>query len=91
MATDTTQSTDELDAFQRYINERHNGSLNGHTVDEAIAEFREHQRQLADLREKVRESEESAEREGTQPLTKERLDAMLAEEDKKLRAEGVLK
>ncbi len=91
MSTDTTQSSDELDEFHRYINDFHDGSFNGHTIDEAIEEFKEHQRQLAELREKVRKSEESAEREGTQPLTKQRLEAMLAEEDKKLREEGILK
>lgn len=91
MATDSPHTTDELAEFQRYINEHHNGTLNGHTVDQAIAEFKQHQRELAELREKVRQSEESAEREGTQPLTKERLDSMIEEVNTELRNEGVLK
>jgi len=90
MGNDSTLTT-ELEEFQHFINDHHNGLLNGHTVDEAIAEFKEHKRQLAELREKVRKSEESAECEGTQPLTKKRLEAMLAGEDRKLREEGVFK
>jgi len=85
MATDTTQSPDELDAFQRYINERHNGSLNGHTVDEAIAEFREYQRQLAECRAKIQAGLDSADTEGTQPLTEERLNTLIEKADQQLK------
>ena len=89
MATDITQ-TSELDAFQRYVEERCGGSLNGHTLAEAIADFREYQRQLAALREKLRLSEESAERDGTRPLTDEIMADTFARLDAELRGEGTV-
>lgn len=86
MATDTVV-TSELDAFQRYIDERCGGSLNGHSLAESIDEFREYRKQLSAVRERLRLSEESAERDGTRVLTDEimnetfgRLDAKLDQE-----------
>jgi len=87
MATDITNQS-ELDAFKLYIDERCGGSLNGHSLAEAIGEFREYQQQLTALREKLRLSEESAERDGTILMTDKvveeryrRLNAELAKEE----------
>lgn len=67
----TTEVQNELDAFNRYIAERCGGSLNGHTLEEAVQEFREYQRELAEVRAKVQEAIESSEREGSRPLNDE--------------------
>jgi len=64
MATDISNKS-ELDTFKRYIDERCGGSLNGHSLEEAIEEFRAYQDQLFAMRERLRLSEESAERDGT--------------------------
>lgn len=77
----------ELEAFNRYVVERLGGSLGGQTLEEALAKFREYQRQLSKLKAKIQQSEESAAREGTRPMTDDviadrhaRLDQLLAEE-----------
>jgi len=79
----------ELDTFKRYIDERCGGSLNGHSLAEAIQEFREYQQQLAALQERLRLSEESAEREGTRVLTDEIMEGIFGRLDAKLDQEGI--
>jgi len=88
MATDIQ---DERKAFNRYIDEQCGGTLNGHTLEEALAEFREYQRQLEQLREKLRLSEESAKRDGTHELSEERLDKLCDTWEQELRDEGAIK
>jgi|GEM_PF-6114754 len=89
MATDIVNKS-ELDAFQRYIDERCGGSLQGHSLTEAIEEFREYQQQLFAVRERLRISEESAEREGTMPLTEKRLNELCDQWKAELKEEGVI-
>lgn len=89
MATDITNQS-ELDAFKRYVDERCGGSLNGKSLEKAIAAFREYQQQLSALQERLRLSEESAERDGTRPLTEERLDEMCDRWEEELKGEGVV-
>lgn len=90
MATGTAHTSD-LDAFKRYVDERCGGSLEGHSLSEAIAEFRTYQQQLAELQQKLRLSEQSATSEGTQPLSEGRLDEMCDQWEAELRNEGVIK
>lgn len=87
MATDIQ---DEREAFNRYLDEHCGGSMNGHTLEESLADFREYQRQLADCRAKVQAAIDSADSEGTEPLTEERLDEMIGEWNAELRKEGVI-
>ncbi len=89
MAADTV-TTSDLDAFKRYIDERCGGSLNGQSLAEAIDDFREYQQQLSALQERLRLSEESAERDGTKPLTEERLNKLCDRWEAELKGEGVL-
>ncbi len=88
MATELVEKS-ELDIFKRYIDERCAGSLNGHSLAEAIEKFREYQRQLFSLQERIRLSEESAEREGTRPLTEEIMKETFVRLDAKLDQEGI--
>jgi len=57
-----TQASDDREAFTQYLDQRYGGGLNGHTLEEALAEFREYQRQLRQARAKVQEAIESSER-----------------------------
>jgi len=88
MATDTVQ-TSELDSFQRYIDERCGGSLNGHSLSEAIEKYRHYEKQLAALRERLRLSEESAKRDGTLLMTDEVVEARYRKLDAELAEEGI--
>ena len=76
-----TTTTAEREAFSRFLNER--DDLHGHSLEDALAAFRDYQRQLADLRAKVDHAIQSATDENTGPLddsgfwadSKARLDA----------------
>lgn len=85
----TQTLTTELDEFQRYISERHGGALNGHTLDEAVEEFRLYQAQLAEVQEKVDRSRESAKRDGTIQMTPEIVDERLQQLNNQLANEGI--
>jgi len=89
MATNLVDQS-ELDTFKRYIDERCGGSLPGQSLADAIGEFREYQQQLSAVRERIRLSEESAERDGTRPLTEERLDKLCDQWEAELKDEGVI-
>jgi len=80
----------EREAFNRYLDEHCGESLNGHTLEESLADFRAYQRQLADCRAQVQAAMDSADSEGTEPLTEEKLDEMIGEWNAKLRKEGVV-
>ncbi|NOY29984.1 MAG: hypothetical protein GXP28_07335 [Planctomycetes bacterium] len=88
MATGLLEKSD-LDIFKRYIDERCGGSLGRHSLAEAIEKFREYQQQLSALQERLRLSEESAEREGTRPLTDEIMEATFVRLDAKLDQEEI--
>jgi len=94
MATDTVEKFEveksDLDIFKRYIDERYGGSLHGHSLAKAIEEFREYQRQLSALQERLRLAEASADREGTRALTVERLDKLCNQWESELKEEGVI-
>lgn len=84
---DLKESPTDLEAFRSYVNDKLGGTLNGHSMDEAVAEFLEYQRQIDALKQKVAEAERSAESHGTRPMTevvvrerRQRLDALLADE-----------
>lgn len=81
------EQTNDRDVFVKYLDEHYPQGLNGHTLEEALAEFREYQRQLADLRAKIERAKQASERGESGPLmdedrakTHERLNAILASE-----------
>ncbi len=80
----------ELDVFKCFIDEHCDGSLNGHSLAEAIEDFREYQRQLTSLQEKLRLSDESGDRDGTRVLTDKHLDELCDRWEADLKEEGVI-
>jgi len=88
MATDIFAES-ELDSFKLYVDDRLGGSLEGQSLAKAIEEFREYQQQLSALRERLRLSEESAEREGTRVLTDQIMEEAFGRLDTKLDQEGM--
>ena len=77
---ENTDLPQDFEVFTRYVREQLNG--NGKlSLEESVHEFREYQRELAEVREKLREAEESSargesgpfDREGTKRAVRERL------------------
>ena len=85
MNTQTPNPQTELDEFQRFIAERHGGTLNGHTLGEAVEEFRLYRAQLSELRTKLEKSAAS----GTLKLTDAFLEERFQQLDKELADEGI--
>ena len=65
MATD---SLNELDAFNRYLDEHYAGDMNGLSLEDALVEFREYQKQLEAVQVKVQRSVEASDRGESKPL-----------------------
>lgn len=84
-----TDSTNELDAFQQFMNDRHGGTLNGSTLDEAVEEFRQYRQQLTKLREKLNRSEQSATEEGTHTMSEQRIQKTFKRLDAQLEKDGI--
>ena len=80
-----TDQINEHEIFSTFINE-HLGGLNGKTLEEVLAEFRIYQRQLEDLRGKLRIAEEQSARGESRELD---LDALFERVDKRLDGQGV--
>jgi len=89
MATEIVAES-ELDTFKLFVDEHFGGSLEGHSLAKTIEQFRVYQKQLTALRERLRLSEESAEREGTRVLTEERLNKLCGQWEEELKEEGVI-
>lgn len=74
----------EVGLFQEFLDSRVQGENPLGSLDEAVLEFREYQRQLADLKEKIRVGLEQCERGEVGPFdaeeTKRRLGERLAKE-----------
>ena len=85
MDTPTSNQPTELDLFQRYIAQRHGGTLNGCTLGEAVEEFRLYRAQLSELRLKLEKSAAS----GTVKLTDAFLEERFQKLDDELAEEGI--
>jgi len=66
-----TEILNDREAFNRFLDERFGGSMNGHSLEQALAEFREYQKQLAAVQAKVQRSIEAGGRGESQPLDDE--------------------
>ena len=56
----TPFATEELKDFNRYIAEVLNGKADSMTMEQMLLDYREYQRQLSEVRAKLREAEESS-------------------------------
>jgi len=67
----STETLNDRDAFNRYLDERYGGNMNGHTLEEALVDFREYQQQLSAVQAKVQRSIEASDRGESKPLDDE--------------------
>lgn len=63
-----TEILNDRDAFNRYLDERYGGNMNGHTLEKALAEFRKYQEQLLSVQTKVLRSIEASDCGESKPL-----------------------
>jgi hypothetical protein len=92
MYGESKMSTDlqtERDAFIAFIDRRWGGDLNGTTLEDAVREFRQFQRELSDVQQKIQEALISSERGESGPLDDDRLEALFQRKDAQLRNEGI--
>ena len=67
-----TETLNDREAFNRFLDEHYGGNMNGHTLEEALADFRAYQKQRTAVRSKVQRSIEASDRGETKPLDDEK-------------------
>lgn len=77
------------DAFNTFIDVRWGGDLNGTSLEEALQEFREYQREQGVVQLQIAEALHSSTIGESRPLNDIRLNAIFKRRDAELRKEGI--